>query len=232
MKIAITSKGPDVDSEIDPRFGRCQYFVIVETDDMGFKAFENDNAALSGSAGIQSASFVASRGVKAVLTGNCGPKASQVLSAAGIEIFTGQEGGILAALERYKKGDLLSTFSGNVPEKYGLDDSGSMSVSRNVAMAAGGGRGVGGCGGRGMGGGGKGMGGCGKGIGNGRGRGGGKGMDGGMGRGLGGASRVLPAVQKNSGELPKENELKQLKEQAGELKKQMEKIQSRIKSLE
>jgi len=221
MKVAVSAMGNDLNSQIDPRFGRCRYFVIVETEDMGFNAFENENAALSSSAGIQSASLVASQGVKAVLTGNCGPKAAQVLSSAGIEIFTGQEGAIQAAVERFKKGDLLSTSDGNVSEKYGLDEAGSMQAGRNVAMATGSGRGLGGCGGRGMGGGGRGMGGC-----------GGRGMGGGMGRGLSGGAGVLTSGQGGTGVLPKENELEQLKEQAGELKKQMEKIESRIKSLE
>ncbi|OEU44709.1 MAG: hypothetical protein BBJ60_06840 [Desulfobacterales bacterium S7086C20] len=221
MKVAVSAMGNDLNSQIDPRFGRCRYFVIVETEDMGFNAFENENAALSSSAGIQSASLVASQGVKAVLTGNCGPKAAQVLSSAGIEIITGQEGAIQAAVERFKKGDLLSTSDGNVSEKFGLDEAGSMQAGRNVAMAAGSGRGLGGCGGRGMGGGGRGMGVC-----------GGRGMGGGMGRGLSGGAGVLSSGQGGTGVLPKENELEQLKEQAGELKKQMEKIESRIKSLE
>lgn len=225
MKVAVSAMGNDLNSQIDQRFGRCRYFVIVETEDMGFNAFENENAALSSSAGIQSASLVASQGVKAVLTGNCGPKAAQVLSSAGIEVFTGQEGVILAAVERFKKGDLLSTSDGNVSEKFGMDEAGSMQAGRNVAMAAGSGRGMGGCGGRGMGGGGgRGMGGC-----------GGRGMGGGMGRGLGGgmgSGGALAVGQGETGELPKEEALKQLKEQAGELKKQMEKIESRMKSLE
>jgi len=213
MKVAVSATGNDLNSQIDPRFGRCRYFVIVETDDMSFNAFENDNAALSRSAGIQSASFVASQGVKAVLTGNCGPKAAQVLSSAGIDILTGQEGIILAVMERFKKGDLLSTSGGNVPEKYGLEEPGSIPVGGNLAMTAGGGRG--------MGGGGRGMGGCGA-----------RGMGSGMGQGMGGGAGLLTSGRGNSGELPREKELKQLQEKAGELKKQMERIQSRIKSLE
>jgi predicted Fe-Mo cluster-binding NifX family protein len=89
MKIAVSSSGKNLESPIDSRFGRCAYFLIIETDDMSFDFFDNENIALGGGAGIQSAQFVASRGAKAVITGNCGPNATQTLSAAGVELFVG-----------------------------------------------------------------------------------------------------------------------------------------------
>ncbi len=58
MKIAVSATGNNLNSEINPRFGRCEYFIIVETDDMSFEAYENENNELSSGAGIQSASFV------------------------------------------------------------------------------------------------------------------------------------------------------------------------------
>ncbi len=90
MKIAVTAAGPALDSPGDPRFGRCDYFVIVETADMSAVAVANPNVDRGGGAGIQSAQLMASRGVKAVLTGNCGrmptrrsaPRASRWCSAA------------------------------------------------------------------------------------------------------------------------------------------------------
>ena len=206
MKVAVSSTGNDLTSKIDPRFGRCKYFVIVETNDMHFDVFENENAIISGGAGIQAASFVASQGVKAVLTGNCGPKAAQVLSSADIEIYVGQTGTVREAVEKYKKGILASAANGNVSEKFGTGSGRGM----------GGGGGIGCGGGRGMGGGG------------GMGRGGGRGMGGGgMGRGIG----MPPADREASGDLSKGKELKLLKEQTQELKKHMEKIESRIKNL-
>ncbi len=57
MKIAITSTGPTLDDPVDPRFGRCAYFVIVKTNDMSFEAFDNESIALGGGAGIQAAQF-------------------------------------------------------------------------------------------------------------------------------------------------------------------------------
>ena len=77
MKVAVSSSGKDLNAELDPRFGRCSHFLIIETDNMNVEAFVNENASLGGGAGIQSAQFVASQKVKAVITGNCGHKAMQ-----------------------------------------------------------------------------------------------------------------------------------------------------------
>lgn len=172
MKIAVSSSGKDLDSEIDPRFGRCAYFLIVETDDMSFEAFDNENIAISGGAGIQSAQFVASKGAKAVITGNCGPNAVRVLSAAGVELFTKNRGRLRDAIERYKNGELRSTKEATVSDHYGIGKGGegetegdSFGGNMGQGMGMGGGRGKGM--GRGRGGMGRGMGG-GRGMGRGR----------------------------------------------------------------
>ncbi len=209
MKVALSSSGKDLDSQIDQRFGRCAHFLIVETDDMSFECINNENIALSGGAGIQSAQFVASKGVKAVITGNCGPNAVRTLTAAGIELFVGQAGTVREAVERFKNGELRPTNKANVSDHYGMSEAAS---ARGIEQQAfDGGRGVGG--GRGMG---RGMGMC-----------GGKGM--GRGMRMPGWNNMDPI---GSGSAPKDQELNLLKEQAADLKRQMEDIQSRIKNLE
>ena len=80
MKVAVSSAGKDLNSQIDPRFGRCAYFIIVDTDTMDYEVFDNKNMILGGGAGIQSAQFVASKDAKVVITGNCGPNAVRALS--------------------------------------------------------------------------------------------------------------------------------------------------------
>jgi len=120
MKICITSEGKTLDSKVDPRFGRCQYFIIVETDTLEFEAIQNPNIEAMGGAGIQSAQLVASKKVKAVLTGNVGPNAFQTLSTAGIDIYTGVSGSIKEAIEAYKSGKLKKTESPNVGSKFGI----------------------------------------------------------------------------------------------------------------
>ncbi|HPQ41169.1 MAG TPA: NifB/NifX family molybdenum-iron cluster-binding protein, partial [bacterium] len=73
MKIAVTSTGTTLDDRVDPRFGRCPYFLVIDTETLEAETLENPNVALGGGAGIQSAQAMAQRDVKAVLTGNCGP---------------------------------------------------------------------------------------------------------------------------------------------------------------
>ena len=120
MKIAVTSTGVDLDSQVEPRFGRCPYFLIVETETFEFEAVENPNIALGGGAGIQSAQLLANHGVQTVLTGNCGPNAHQVLSSAGIKIITGVSGKVKDAIEEYKLGTYSADQQPNVAAHYGM----------------------------------------------------------------------------------------------------------------
>ena len=120
MKIGVTSTGVNLDADIDQRFGRCKYFLIVDTESMDFEVFSNENAMASGGAGIQTAQKIANKGVEAVVTGNVGPNAFQTLSAAGIKIFTGASGTIKEAVEKYKKGELNETEGPNVGSHSGM----------------------------------------------------------------------------------------------------------------
>ena len=169
MKIAVSSYGKDLNSQIDPRFGRCAYFLIVNTEDMSFEAFENKGVSLTGGAGIQAGQFVVSKGAEALITGNCGPKAVQTLSASGVELFTGHAGSVIEALEKYKSADPASPGKLKSDEYQGESRPAGYTQTPNFDRESGmgGGRGSGGCG-RGMGGGGRGMGGgCGRGGGGG-----------------------------------------------------------------
>ena len=106
MTIAISATKPTLDAEVEPRFGRCPYFVIVDPETMQYEAIDNSSAGASGGAGISAAQMMAGKGVEAILTGNCGPNAYQVLSTAGIKIFTGNSGKIRDAIQSYKSGQL------------------------------------------------------------------------------------------------------------------------------
>ena len=182
MKICISSTGKDMNSQIDPRFGRCAYFIIVQTDDMRFEAVENTYKSLGGGAGIQAANFIHSKDVQTVLTGNCGPNAMNVFSECNIPVITGQAGSINDAVARFKAGGLTPSVHPTVDEKAGLANPADQGTA--TPQGQGQGRGMGGGGGRGMGGGGgRGMGGGG---GRGMGGGGGRGMGGGGGQGMGG----------------------------------------------
>jgi predicted Fe-Mo cluster-binding NifX family protein len=106
MKIAISAMENSLDSQIDPRFGRCQYFLIVDPDTMELETVSNKGAVASGGAGIQAAQIVANKGVGVLITGDIGPNAFQTLSSAGIKVFTGTSGTVKEALEQYKSGSL------------------------------------------------------------------------------------------------------------------------------
>jgi predicted Fe-Mo cluster-binding NifX family protein len=120
MKIGVSSTGKDIDAQVDPRFGRCRYFLIIDTDTMNFVSISNESAMASGGAGIQAAQTVAKAGAEVVITGNMGPNAFQTLSAAGIMVFTGVNGTIKEAVEKYKKGELKKTESASVGSHFGM----------------------------------------------------------------------------------------------------------------
>ena len=120
MKIAVSATAPALDAEVDPRFGRCQYFIIVDPKSMEFEALDNSNAMASGGAGISTAQMIASKGVEVVLTGNCGPNAYQTLSAAGIQVITGVSGRIKDAIEAFKAGRFQPNAQPSVGSHHGM----------------------------------------------------------------------------------------------------------------
>ena len=143
MKVAVSSTGKSLDAHLDPRFGRCAYFLVVDPDDMSFEAFNNDSASLGGGAGIQAAQFIASLGVTAVITGNCGPNAVQTLSAAGIELIAGQTGVVKDVVELFKKGNLKPTSAATVDSHFGMGTGSGFGRGGGMGRGIGGGRGQG-----------------------------------------------------------------------------------------
>jgi len=101
MNICVTAQGNTLDAEVDPRFGRCQYFIIVDPDTLDHEVIGNE-AVAAGGAGIQAGQIMCDKGVSVVLTGNVGPNAFQTLQAANIKVITGVSGPIRKALEDYE----------------------------------------------------------------------------------------------------------------------------------
>jgi predicted Fe-Mo cluster-binding NifX family protein len=180
MKSCVTAMGKDLDAPIDPRFGRCQHFLIVDTESMRFEAIENPGIGARGGAGSQGAQLVLNKGVDVVLTGNVGPNAFAALQAAGIKIAIGASGTVRTALEDLKAGRVQYVNAPSVGAHFG----------------AGGGMGSGGGMGRGM----------------------------GMGRGRSFTSQQDPPQPQAS----TPQELKALRDEAHNLKKQLERIDNRI----
>ena len=121
MIICITSEGNNLDSKIDQRFGRAQYFIFYNDETSQFKAFQNENVLGSGGVGVQSGQFVAEKQAKVVLTGNVGPNASQALESVKIDVVLNVEGSVKEAIEQFKNGELQPTKGPNAENKAGLN---------------------------------------------------------------------------------------------------------------
>jgi len=107
MKIAITSQGQDLNSQIDPRFGRAAYILIVDTNLQNFEIIDNsENIKAFKGAGIQAAATLSKRGVEVLLTGYCGPNAFKTLQAAGIKVANDVTGTVKDAVNRFNTGNL------------------------------------------------------------------------------------------------------------------------------
>jgi predicted Fe-Mo cluster-binding NifX family protein len=104
-KVAVTAASPSMDAAIDPRFGRCRYFLLVDTERETFEVLEN-TPTTGGNAGVQAAEMIAGKGAQVLLTGECGPKASKALAAAGIEVIPGCSGTVGALVKQFKAGQL------------------------------------------------------------------------------------------------------------------------------
>ncbi len=160
MKICVTSNGPTMDASVDPRFGRCQYFVFVNSETMEHEAMPNPGIGASSGAGIQAAQTVVDKGAGVVITGQVGPNAIQTLGATNISIVTGASGTVSDAIEQYKSGRLQAAPAAPGAPATGMPATGMPATGMPGA-------------------------GMGRGMGRGGGRGGGRGMGGGMGRGMG-----------------------------------------------
>jgi predicted Fe-Mo cluster-binding NifX family protein len=206
MKIVVSASGNSLDSPVDPRFGRCAYFVFVDPDSLEFEPFANESAMASGGAGIQAAQFVANQGAEAVITGNVGPNASMTLNAAGMQVFLGATGTVRNAVEMYKQGQLQMASGPSVPGHFGMGQP-TPGATPGPVMGGGMGRGMG--------------------MGRAMGRAMGRGMGAGMGMGPG----SMPPPQPPSAGGPGQQDLEALKSQVKGLQDQMEKISEKLSEL-
>jgi predicted Fe-Mo cluster-binding NifX family protein len=101
VKICITALGNTIDSEVDPKFGRAQYFLFLTPDSDQVEAISNPNKELAHGAGIQAAQFISSKNPSVVITGELGPNADRVMKESGIRIITGVKGKVKDVLKDY-----------------------------------------------------------------------------------------------------------------------------------
>jgi predicted Fe-Mo cluster-binding NifX family protein len=119
MKIAISSTGKNLESEIDPRFGRCGIFLIVDTETLEFRAVANSGESSAHGAGIEAAQRIVSQGIQSVITGHVGPNAHMALSRAGLEVYTMNQGTVKDAVEAFNEGRLARVNSPTVGGHFG-----------------------------------------------------------------------------------------------------------------
>jgi len=115
MKVIVTSQGRELNSPVDPRFGRAKYFLVVDTETGEFSATDNSqNLNAAQGAGIQAGKKVVDLGAKAVITGHIGPKAFTTLQTGGVQIYTGAAGTVADAIEQFKAGALKQSSAADV----------------------------------------------------------------------------------------------------------------------
>lgn len=114
MKVAVTSKGVLLDSEVDPRFGRAPYIMVVDVDTLAFEAVDNSsNVNAFKGAGIQAATMVCEKGAEVLITGYCGPKAFATLEAGGVKVVSDMTGTIRDAVAAFKAGKVSYSTAAN-----------------------------------------------------------------------------------------------------------------------
>lgn len=120
-RIAVSAEGEDLDTPVNPVFGRCANFILVNPDTLEFEVLDNPAAGAGGGAGIQAAQFIIEHGARAVLTGNVGPNAFEVFKAANVPIYMVQPNlTIRQAVERFQRGELQSAAGANVGAHAGM----------------------------------------------------------------------------------------------------------------
>ena len=118
MKICITAKEGNLDSGLDPRFGRAQNYIVYDTETKETKVIANESIDVAGGAGTAAAQLMIKEGVKAVISGNFGPNAVTGLKALNIDIYTSQEEVISKVIEKFNSGKLVKVSSATVKGKH------------------------------------------------------------------------------------------------------------------
>lgn len=124
MKVAISSSGTSLESNVDSRFGRCPYFIIYDTENDNFEYVENEARQAMGGAGIQTGQMIANKGAEAIITGNIGPNAFRVLAAANLKVYSGVGGTVKEAIQKLKNGELSETSGPDVGSHFGMGGGG------------------------------------------------------------------------------------------------------------
>jgi predicted Fe-Mo cluster-binding NifX family protein len=119
MKLAITVDVPRIEARFERRFGRCAYFLVIDTETRVWESFRNPAADASGGAGTQAAQFLSSQGVETIISGDFGPNAFTALEAAGIQMYSAQKGQAEALLDDFLAKRLKKVTGSTGPQRHG-----------------------------------------------------------------------------------------------------------------
>lgn len=120
MKLAITSEGATLDANIEERFGRWPYYLILDSDTMEFEAIPNPDLQLSGWAGRQSLDLMREKGISFVLAGTCGTSTLKAFEKAGIQLIPRMSGRVRDVVEQFKAGVLRHSPDSKVSDHLGI----------------------------------------------------------------------------------------------------------------
>jgi predicted Fe-Mo cluster-binding NifX family protein len=115
MKIVITASGAELDAPFESRFGRCPYYIFIETDSQNWEAVPNPAASAGGGAGTQAVQFVTKKGAQAVISGRYGPNAFQAFQAAGVQMYVANRDSVNDVLDAFLNAELEQPASASAP---------------------------------------------------------------------------------------------------------------------
>lgn len=115
MKLAFSTSGENIDSPLDPSFGRAKNFLLLDLELQTSTVISNQqNLNAAQGAGIQAGQTIVKAGAQALITGHCGPKAFRVLEAAGVKVYNTDAPTVAEAITRFHAGELTEATSANV----------------------------------------------------------------------------------------------------------------------
>ncbi|MBC8509582.1 MAG: NifB/NifX family molybdenum-iron cluster-binding protein [Chloroflexi bacterium] len=119
MKIAISANSNSIDSQFSPRFGRCDFFILIDSETREWEAYPNPAASTRGGAGPKAIQFIADKGAEVIISGRYGPSAFSALEAAGLQAYLAEDGAVNQVFDKFLAGELENTSKATGPELHG-----------------------------------------------------------------------------------------------------------------
>jgi len=115
VKIAISSNDGKFDTQFSSRFGRCDFFIFIDTETRSWESKPNPAVDAQGGAGAQVVQFLSKNHIETTITGRYGPTAFSALQAAGIQTYRANEGTPEELLDMFLDGKLSQVFEASGP---------------------------------------------------------------------------------------------------------------------